>query len=195
MPGPVLSLGIPVPVSIPAVPLFVPFLLLAPCLLMAAATPFVTLGALVVAGVTGVLSMQLGSFTPAEPGHVNVVVRTPEEGPSKVVLAGREAGGGALRAGLREGPVPDRDLGRRLEEPGRVEILERGTRAGGWPFVRARVTPREGCDLMQLFPTGANSVMVDGVAAPDGLFRLLAPSPDGHEMVFESAPVRFRSSP
>ena len=41
---------------------------------------------------------------------------------------------------------------------------------------------------MQLFPTGANSVMVDGVAAPGGLFRLLAPSPDGHEMVFESSP-------
>ena len=41
---------------------------------------------------------------------------------------------------------------------------------------------------MQLFPTGANSVMVDGVSAPGGAFRLLAPSPDGHEMVFESSP-------
>ena len=188
MPGPVLSLGVPVPVSIPAVPLFVPFLLLAPCLLMAAATPFVTLGALVVAGVAGVLSMQLGSFTPAEPGHVNVVVRTPEEGPSKVYLAGQRPAVERFERGFEGDLVPDRDLGRRLEEPGRVEILERGTRAGGWPFVRVRVTPREGCDLMQLFPTGANSVMVDGVAAPGGSFRLLAPSPDGHEMVFESGP-------
>ena len=41
---------------------------------------------------------------------------------------------------------------------------------------------------MQLFPTGANSVMVDGVSAPGGAFRLLAPSSGGHEMVFESGP-------
>lgn len=41
---------------------------------------------------------------------------------------------------------------------------------------------------MQLYPTGANSVMVDGVSAPSGPFRLLAPSTEGHEMVFESGP-------
>ena len=41
---------------------------------------------------------------------------------------------------------------------------------------------------MQLFPLGANSVMVDGVSAPGGTFRLLAPSSEGHEMVFESGP-------
>ena len=188
MPGPVLSLGVPVPVSIPAVPLFVPFLLLAPCLLLAAATPLVTFGALVVGGVAGLLSMQLGSFTPSEPGHVNVIVRTPEEGPSRVVLAGQGPAVERFERGFARGTVPERDLGRRLEEPGRVEILERGARAGGWSFVRVLVTPREGCDRMQLFPTGARSILVDGVSSPRGSFRLLAPRSGGQEMVLESGP-------
>lgn len=185
MPGPVLSLGIAVPVPVVAAPLLVPFLLFAPCLFGAQGTPFVSLGAFIVAGVVGGLSMQLGSFTPEEPAQVNIVVRTSQGENSRVVLQGLEPCVERFERAFEDAGVPDPDLGRALERPGTVELLERGTREGGRSFVRLRMTPREGCDRVEVYADGIASMSVDGVAATSRPLRILGPSAEGHEIVLE----------
>lgn len=184
-PGPVLRVGVPLPVPVAAAPLLVPLLLLAPCLMRAGATPFVVLGSLVVAGVAGALCVQLGAFSPTEPGHVNVVVETTAGQQSRVRLQGEDAP--VERLERAAGAADPRRVMAPLEVPGRFEVLERTTTEDGGQRVRGRLFPGEGVDVADLTVNGGHQLTVDGVPAGSAWVQILGPDPDGHEVSVEWA--------
>lgn len=148
-----------------------------------ASVPWLGLCAALVGTASGGLAAYFPVYSSLFPAHVDIVLSS-EAGQSHVLLRGSSAAKAWFRRDTA-GDFEREDFGGEGGGKTQLEILDSGTRAGGAPYVRVRVTAQIGSDMLRVAAIGAESLSVDGSPGLVSGTYILGPNPEGHELVLD----------